>query len=282
MNIERNKDTIVQGKAVLGIEIGSTRIKTVLINENNESIASGSYEWENQWVNNIWTYSEKDIWTGIQQSYQVMVQDVKDKFQVNVRKLAAIGISGMMHGYMPFNQDGELLVSFRTWRNTMTEEASQKLTQVFHYPIPQRWSIAHLYQAILNQEKHVSDITFMTTLSGYVHWKLTGKKVVGIGDASGMFPIDIETKNYDKKKIEQFSELISSCGFSWKLEDIMPKILVVGEEAGKLTQEGARLLDVTGELEWEIPLCPPEGNAGTGMVFGNNAYRKSSSNGALQ
>lgn len=274
MNIERNKNTIVQGKAVLGIEIGSTRIKTVLINENNEPIASGGYEWENQWVNNIWTYSEKDIWTGIQQSYQAMVQNVKDKFQVNVRKLAAIGISGMMHGYMPFNQDGGLLVSFRTWRNTMTEEASQKLTQVFHYPIPQRWSIAHLYQAILNQEKHVSDITFMTTLSGYVHWKLTGEKVVGIGDASGMFPIDIGVKNYDKKKIKQFSELISSYGFSWKLEDIMPKILVAGEEAGRLTQEGARLLDVTGELESGIPLCPPEGDAGTGMVATNSVEKR--------
>ncbi len=274
MNIGTDKKTIIEGKAVLGIEIGSTRIKSVLINEKNEQIASGSYEWENQCLNNIWTYSEKNIWAGIQQSYQSMVQNVKDKFQVKIKKLVAIGISGMMHGYMPFNQAGELLVSFRTWRNTTTEQASEKLTQIFQYHIPQRWSIAHLYQAILNQEKHVSDITFMTTLSGYVHWKLTGERVVGIGDASGMFPIDIETKNYDKKKIEQFSELISSYGFSWKLEEVMPKILVAGENAGRLTQEGARLLDVTGELEWGIPLCPPEGDAGTGMVATNSIEKR--------
>ena len=196
MSLEANKSTIVNGKAVLGIELGSTRIKAVLVNEKNQPIASGSHEWENQLVNNIWTYSEEAIWTGIQESYQDMVKDVKGKYGVPVKKLAAIGFSAMMHGYMPFNEAGELLVPFRTWRNTMTEKASEELTELFQYHIPQRWSIAHLYQAMLNQEPHVKDITFMTTLEGYVHWKLTGEKVLGVGEGSGMFPIDMEIKNY--------------------------------------------------------------------------------------
>lgn len=274
MSLEANKSTIVNGKAVLGIELGSTRIKAVLVNEKNQPIASGSHEWENQLVDNIWTYSEEAIWTGIQASYQDMVRDVKEKYGVPVKKLAAIGFSAMMHGYMPFNEAGELLVPFRTWRNTMTEKASEELTELFQYHIPQRWSIAHLYQAMLNQEPHVKDITFMTTLEGYVHWKLTGEKVLGVGEGSGMFPIDMKIKDYDKKCLEAFDKLAAPYGFPWKLEEILPKVLLAGEEAGRLTEEGAKLLDTTGELEAGIPFCPPEGDAGTGMVATNSIAKR--------
>ena len=274
MSLEANKSIIVSGKAVLGIELGSTRIKAVLVNEKNQPIASGSHEWENQLVNNIWTYSEEAIWTGIQESYQDMVKDVKGKYGVPVKKLAAIGFSAMMHGYMPFNEAGELLVPFRTWRNTMTEKASEELTELFQYHIPQRWSIAHLYQAMLNQEPHVKDITFMTTLEGYVHWKLTGEKVLGVGEGSGMFPIDMEIKNYDPKCLAAFDKLAAPYGFPWKLEEILPKVLLAGEEAGRLTEEGAKLLDTTGELEAGIPFCPPEGDAGTGMVATNSIAKR--------
>ncbi len=274
MSLEANKSTIVNGKAVLGIELGSTRIKAVLVNEKNQPIASGSHEWENQLVNNIWTYSEEAIWAGIQDSYQDMVRDVKEKYGVPVKKMAAIGFSAMMHGYMPFNAEGELLVPFRTWRNTMTEKASEELTELFQYHIPQRWSIAHLYQAMLNQEPHVKDITFMTTLEGYVHWKLTGEKVLGVGEGSGMFPIDMEIKGYDKKCLASFDELAAPYGFPWKLEEILPKVLLAGEEAGRLTEEGAKLLDTTGELEAGIPFCPPEGDAGTGMVATNSIAKR--------
>ena len=274
MSLEANKSIIVSGKAVLGIELGSTRIKAVLVNEKNQPIASGSHEWENQLVNNIWTYSEEAIWTGIQESYQDMVKDVKEKYGVPVKKLAAIGFSAMMHGYMPFNEAGELLVPFRTWRNTMTEKASEALTELFQYHIPQRWSIAHLYQAMLNQEPHVKDITFMTTLEGYVHWKLTGEKVLGVGEGSGMFPIDMEIKNYDPKCLAAFDKLAAPYGFPWKLEEILPKVLLAGEEAGRLTEEGAKLLDTTGELEAGIPFCPPEGDAGTGMVATNSIAKR--------
>ena len=274
MSLEANKSTVVNGKAVLGIELGSTRIKAVLVNEKNQPIASGSHEWENQLVNNIWTYSEEAIWAGIQDSYQDMVRDVKEKYGVPVKKMAAIGFSAMMHGYMPFNAEGELLVPFRTWRNTMTEKASEELTELFQYHIPQRWSIAHLYQAMLNQEPHVKDITFMTTLEGYVHWKLTGEKVLGVGEGSGMFPIDMEIKGYDKKCLTSFDELAAPYGFPWKLEEILPKVLLAGEEAGRLTEEGAKLLDTTGELEAGIPFCPPEGDAGTGMVATNSIAKR--------
>lgn len=274
MSAEANKSTIVNGKAVLGIEFGSTRIKAVLVNEKNEPIASGSHEWENQLVNNIWTYSEEAIWKGIQDSYQDMVKDVKEKYGVPVKKLAALGFSAMMHGYMPFDKAGNLMVPFRTWRNTMTEQASEELTKLFSYHIPQRWSIAHLYQAILNKEEHVKDIDFMTTLEGYVHWKVTGEKVLGVGEASGMFPVDMNTRNYDKKRMVQFDELVAPYGFPWKLADILPKVLVAGEEAGLLTEAGAKLLDVTGELEAGVPLCPPEGDAGTGMVATNSVAQR--------
>ena len=264
------KEVISAGKAVLGIEFGSTRIKAVLVDDKNEPIASGAHDWENRYENNIWTYSLDDIWTGLQDSYAKMVEDVKAQYGVAVEKLGAIGFSAMMHGYMAFDEKGELLVPFRTWRNTITEQASEELTKVFQFHIPQRWSIAHLYQAILNGEEHVSRITFQTTLAGYIHWKLTGEKVLGVGEASGMFPIDVNTKQFNTKMIAQFDELIADKGFPWKLEEILPKVLVAGEKAGTLTEEGAKLLDVSGTLQAGIPLCPPEGDAGTGMAATNS------------
>jgi sugar (pentulose or hexulose) kinase len=276
MGVDKNKtrEMIAAGKAVLGIEFGSTRIKAVLIDENNTPIASGAHDWENQLVNGIWTYSLEAIWTGLQDSYAKMAEDVKHTYGVEIESLAAIGFSAMMHGYMPFNEAGELLVPFRTWRNSITEQASKELTELFQYHIPQRWSIAHLYQAILNGEEHVKDITFFTTLEGYIHWKLTGEKVLGIGEASGMFPVDMETKNYHAGMIEKFDALVAPKGFPWKLEDILPKALLAGEDAGCLTEEGAKLLDPTGKLRAGIPLCPPEGDAGTGMTATNSVAKR--------
>lgn len=276
MSLEMNdiKNAIINGKTVLGIEFGSTRIKAVLIGEDNTPIASGSHDWENRYVDNIWTYSLDDIWIGLQDSYRNMAEDVKEKYGVTLETIGAIGFSAMMHGYMVFNESGELLVPFRTWRNTITEKASEELTKLFNYHIPQRWSIAHLYQAILNGEEHVSDISFQTTLEGYIHWKLTGEKVLGVGEASGMFPIDIDTKNYNADMVKKFDELIASKNFSWKLEDILPKVLLAGDKAGVLTEEGAKLLDVTGKLKAGIPLCPPEGDAGTGMVATNSIAKR--------
>ncbi|SER54845.1 Sugar (pentulose or hexulose) kinase [Gracilibacillus ureilyticus] len=268
------KEAIQNGKTVLGIELGSTRIKAVLIGEDNAPIASGSHDWENSYVDNIWTYSVDEIWKGIQDSYQKMASDVKQQYGVNLKKVGAIGFSAMMHGYMAFDKNEELLVPFRTWRNNITEQAATELTKLFNYNIPQRWSIAHLYQAILNQEDHIGDIAFQTTLAGYVHWKLTGQKVLGVGEASGVFPIDLNTKKFNQKMIGQFNELINSRNLSWKLEDILPEVLVAGESAGTLTEEGAKLLDPAGELEAGIPLCPPEGDAGTGMVATNSVAKR--------
>ena len=264
------KQIIAEGKTSLGIEFGSTRIKAVLIDEKGNSLASGSYEWENQYVNGIWTYSLDDVWTGLKECYQDLLKDVNDQYGVEITQIGSIGFSAMMHGYLAFDKEDKLLVPFRTWRNTITEEAAAKLTEEFHYNIPQRWSIAHLYQAILNKEEHVKEVAFFTTLAGYVHYKLTGQKVLGIGDASGMFPIDTKTGNYDQTMVEKFNSLISDKGFSWKLQDILPGILMAGDNAGVLTQEGAALLDASGRLKAGIPLCPPEGDAGTGMTATNS------------
>lgn len=252
------KSTITGGKAILGIEFGSTRIKAVLVGEDNAPIASGSHEWENQLEDNIWTYSLDAIWSGLQDAYTQMTEDVKNQYGVEVEKLGGLGFSAMMHGYMAFNEKDELLVPFRTWRNTITGQASEELTKLFNFHIPQRWSIAHLYQAILNGEKHVSEIKFQTTLAGYIHWKLTGEKVLGIGEASGMFPIDMNTKDYNQTMVEQFDKLTADKNFAWKLRDILPKVLVAGENAGILTEEGAKLLDVSGKLQAGVPVCPPE------------------------
>ena len=272
MGIDKNgvKAAIESGKTALGIEFGSTRIKAVLVGEDNAPIASGSHDWENRLENGIWTYSLDDIWTGLQDSYTKLAEDVRKTYDVTLTTVGAIGFSAMMHGYMVFDKEDNLLVPFRTWRNTITGEASGQLTELFQYNIPQRWSIAHLYQAVLNGEEHVKDIVFQTTLAGYIHWKLTGEKVLGVGEASGMFPIDIQTKQFDETMIGKFDEAVSAKGFSWKLKDILPKVLVAGEEAGTLTAEGAKLLDVSGNLQAGIPLCPPEGDAGTGMAATNS------------
>lgn len=264
------KQIIQEGKTTLGIEFGSTRIKAVLIEEGGAVLASGSYEWENRYIDGIWTYALDAVWKGLQDCYQDLAADVKKKYDTEITQIGSIGFSAMMHGYLAFDKDDNLLVPFRTWRNTITEEAAKLLTKEFNYNIPQRWSIAHLYQAILNKEEHVKDVAFFTTLAGYVHWKLTGKKVIGIGDASGMFPINIQAGNYDGQMIEKFNALISKEGFPWKLQEILPEVLTAGEVAGTLTKEGSLLLDVSGKLEAGIPVCPPEGDAGTGMAATNS------------
>lgn len=268
------KNDIKLGKTSLGIEFGSTRIKAVLLGNDNSVIAVGKYDWENRLENNYWTYSEEDIWKGLQSCYKMLAEEVKEKYQEELVKIGAIGFSGMMHGYMAFDSKGELLVPFRTWRNTNTEEASEKLTHELGYPIPQRWSIAHLYQAILNEEEHVKDINHFSTLAGFVHWKLTGKKVLGVGEASGMFPIDINTKSFDKDMINKFDNLTKAKGYPWKLENILPDVLTAGDLAGTLSEAGAKLLDPTGILQAGALMCPPEGDAGTGMVATNSISKR--------
>lgn len=264
------KKAIESGKTSLGIELGSTRIKAVLIGEDHLPIASGAHEWENKHENGVWTYSLEDVWSGLQESYRNLNRDVSEKFNTQIKTIGALGFSAMMHGYMVFDKNGNQLVPFRTWRNTITGQASEQLTELFQFNIPQRWSIAHLYQAILNKESHVGNISHVTTLAGYIHWKLTGEKILGVGEASGMFPIDSKTNDYDKGMIEQFNELLKMEKISWKLQEILPKVLLAGDNAGILTEEGAKRLDPTGQLKAGIPLCPPEGDAGTGMVATNS------------
>lgn len=271
---DRIRKVIEEGRAVAGIELGSTRIKTVLIDDSHVPIAAGSHAWENRLEDHIWTYSLEDVWKGIQASYQDMVRDAAEKYGVEVRKLGAIGFSAMMHGYMAFDQNDQLLVPFRTWRNTCTGQAAEELTELFQYNIPQRWSIAHLYQAILNGEEHVKDVAYFTTLAGYVHWSLTGQKVLGIGDASGMFPIDVNTGDFSEEMIRKFDAQVEDRGFSWKLKELLPKVLRAGEDAGTLTEAGARLLDPSGILESGTPVCPPEGDAGTGMTATNSVAQR--------
>lgn len=263
------KDIILEGTAVLGIEFGSTRIKAVLIGPDHAPIAQGSHEWENQLTDGLWTYPLEAIWFGLQDCYRSLRANVNDLYGVEIESLAAIGISAMMHGYMPFDKEGHLLAPFRTWRNTNTGPAAEKLSTLFDFNIPLRWSISHLYQAILNGESHVGDISFLTTLAGYIHWQLTGEKVLGIGDASGMIPVDTPSGTYDKGMVEKFDALIKPYGFSWTLQEILPKALMAGADAGRLTDEGAKMLDISGHLKAGIPFCPPEGDAGTGMVATN-------------
>lgn len=271
------KQTIESGKAILGIEFGSTRIKAVLIDGNNNPIAQGSHEWENQLVDGLWTYSTEAIWYGLQDCYADLRANVKKLYDTEIEILAGIGVSAMMHGYMAFNDKNEILVPFRTWRNTNTAQAAAELSKLFVYNIPLRWSISHLYQAILYNEEHVKDIRFQTTLAGYIHWQLTGQKVLGIGDASGMLPIDPETKDYSAEMVDKFNKLIAPKGYDWTLLDIFPKVLQAGENAGFLTEEGAKRLDISGHLKPGIPMCPPEGDAGTGMVA-TNAVRQRTGN----
>ncbi|MCY7185880.1 MULTISPECIES: xylulokinase [Streptococcus] len=267
-------DDIKNGHVSLGVEFGSTRIKAVLIDSKQTPIASGSYNWENQLINGIWTYSLEDIWTGLQAAYRNLKLDVAKKYQVPLQKIGQIGFSAMMHGYMAFDKQGHLLVPFRTWRNTITCQAAKELSELFDFNIPERWSIAHLYQAILNKEEHVSNIAYLTTLAGYIHWQLTGEKVLGVGDASGMFPIDSETGDYNQEFLDLFAKKIEDYDLAWNLKDLLPKVLTAGTVAGVLTEDGAKRLDPSGELEAGSKLCPPEGDAGTGMVATNSVAKR--------
>lgn len=271
------KTIIESGKAILGIEFGSTRIKAVLIDTDNNPIAQGSFEWENQLVDGLWTYSIDTIWKGLQDCYADLRKNVKAEYDCEIKQLSAIGISAMMHGYMAFGKDENILVPFRTWRNTNTAKAAAELSELFHFNIPLRWSISHVYQAILNGEDHINKIDFLTTLAGYIHWQLTGKKVLGVGDASGMLPIDSNTNNYDAEMVAKFDKLIESKNLGWKILNILPEVLNAGEDAGVLTEEGAKKLDPSGTLQAGTPLCPPEGDAGTGMVA-TNAVRQRTGN----
>ena len=265
---ETAKQLIEKGKTALGIELGSTRIKAVLVDGNNTPLSQGSHEWENRHIGHIWSYTLEDIHAGLQAAYADLKKNVKEQYGITLTSVGAIGVSAMMHGYMAFDNAGNLLVPFRTWRNNTAACAAEKLTEVFGYHIPARWSVAHLYQAICDSEEHIAKIAFQTTLAGYIHWRLTGKKVVGIGEASGMFPVNSATKQYDAEMLTKFNELVKG-KVSFKIEEILPQILLAGDNAGLLTPEGAKFLDPAGDLKSGIPLCPPEGDAGTGMVATN-------------
>ena len=263
-------EKIRAGKTSLGIEFGSTRIKAVLIDDTYTTIAAGDYGWASHLEDGLWSYSQEEIWTGLQTAYAALAEDVENAYGEKLTRVGRIGFSAMMQGYLAFGKDGELLVPFRTWQNTNTSEAHEKLSELFQYNIPERWSIAHLYQAVLNNEEHIGKVDFFTTLAGYVHWKLTGKKVLGVGDASGMFPIDPTTHTYETEFIEKFNAIPEVAAQPWKLADLLPEPLVAGTPAGTLTEEGAKLLDPTGTLQPGITFAPPEGDAGTGMVATNS------------
>ena len=263
-------DAIENGKTALGIEFGSTRIKAVLIGEDYSPIAVGSHEWENRYEDGLWTYSLDDVWTGLQAAYRKMNEKVQAAYNIPLQTIVSIGFSGMMHGYMAFDNAGSLLVPFRTWRNTNTGKAATELTELLKFNIPLRWSIAHLHQCILDKEDHIRDLDYLTTLAGYVHWKLTGQKVLGVGEASGVFPIDSATNDYDTHMLSLYNERLSVEDVPWSIRDLLPSVMIAGSQAGELTNEGATLLDQTGQLQPGIPLCPPEGDAGTGMVATNS------------
>lgn len=268
------RQDIINGKTALGIELGSSRIKAVLIDKNHKPIASGSYSWENRLEDGIWTYSMEDVWLGLQACFAELSDEVKEKYDTPLETVGSMGVSAMMHGYLAFDKDSNLLVPFRTWRNTTTEQAASELTKEFNFNIPQRWSVAHIYQAILDTEEHVENIKYITTLAGYVHFKLTGENVLGVGEASGMFPVESSKNDYNQVMLSKFDNLVEKYDFDWKLKNILPKVLTAGEKAGKLTEAGAKLLDPTGKLKSGIPLCPPEGDAGTGMVATNSVSER--------
>jgi sugar (pentulose or hexulose) kinase len=274
---DQNRALIESGQTVLGCELGSTRIKAVLASPDGEPLASGSHQWENRLEDGVWTYHEDDIWTGLSDCFAALAADIRNTHGCDLEQVAAAGFSAMMHGYIAVDETGELLVPFRTWRNNITGRASSELTTLFDWPIPQRWSIAHLYEAILNGEEHLSRVAGITTLAGYVHWKLTGEWSIGIGDASGMFPVDPETGAYDPTMLKAFDEKIAEHGYPWELSDLLPRIVPAGESAGRLGEAGAKLLDETGRLQAGALLCPPEGDAGTGMVV-TNAIRPRTGN----
>lgn len=264
------KEAIKTGKTALGIEFGSTNIKGVLVDENGHVLATGSFGWENSLIDGIWTYSQEEILNGLKTCYANLRGEVEKKYGVTPDTYGAIGISAMMHGYIALDKDGNMLAPFQTWRNSNTEQAADELTELFQFNIPLRWTIAHLRQCMLDKEEHLKDVAFVTTLDSYVHYLLTGEKVTGVGDASGIFPIDSGTRDYDQRMVDQFDRLAEQEGYSWRLRDVLPKVLVAGQEAGRLTEEGAKLLDETGALKSGIPMAPPEGDAGTGMVATNS------------
>lgn len=274
MDLQEVAVCVKNGETFLGIELGSTRIKAVLVTQNCHTISSGSYAWENRLENGIWTYDLQEAWKGIQVCYAQLAGEVKSQYHVPLQRIGAIGISAMMHGYLAFNKKDELLVPFRTWRNAITGQAADELTQALQFNIPQRWSIAHLYQAVLKGEAHLAELDFLTTLAGYVHWQLCGEKLLGIGDASGMFPVDEATGTYDAKMMEIFSSLAAVRKYSWRIGDILPGVRKAGEKAGRLTEAGARLLDPSGTLAAGSIMAPPEGDAGTGMVSTNSVRKR--------
>lgn len=268
------KDKILQGQTALGIEFGSTRIKAVLTDYDGAVLAIGTYDWENQLIDGVWTYSLEKVEEGLQGCYASLAAEVLKTYGVALERLGALGISAMMHGYIALDKEDRQLAMFQTWRNTNTTEAADELTELFRFNIPLRWSIAHLYQRILDREEHVEHLDFVATLAAYVHYRLSGQKVIGIGDAAGMFPIDSKTFDYNEKMVQQFDQLVEPKGFSWKFRDLFPKVLLAGQDAGCLTAEGAKLLDPTGTLKAGVPMCPPEGDAGTGMVATNSVAPK--------
>ena len=277
MKIRKATEAIEAGRTVLGIELGSTRIKAVLLDQAGQTLASGSYGWENALEDGIWTYALEDAWRGVQAAYEAVAANVMATYHVKLHQIGAVGVSAMMHGYLAFDKDGNLLAPFRTWRNNITAESSEKLSELFQFHIPQRWSVAHIYQALLNKEEHTKDIAFLTTLAGYVHWQLTGEKVLGVGDASGMFLIDAATGTYREDFLAQFDALPEVQAMPWKLRELLPEPLPAGRPAGHLTEAGAKLLDPTGGLAPGALVAPPEGDAGTGMVS-TNAVRQRTGN----
>lgn len=277
MDLVKTSQAVKNGQVSLGIELGSTRIKAVLVTDDFKTIATGSFNWENQLEDGLWTYSLEQVWLGIQTSYRQMAANVQSKYHEPLTKIDSIGVSAMMHGYLVFSEKDDLLVPFRTWRNNNTEQSADELTELLNFNIPQRWSVAHLYQAVLNDETHVNDISHLETLASYVHYKLSGKKVIGIGDASGIFPIDEKTGTYSADLLDKFSDIKKVAGYDWNVKDILPTVLRAGENAGSLTDEGAKLLDASGKLEGGSLMAPPEGDAGTGMV-GTNSVRKRTGN----
>jgi sugar (pentulose or hexulose) kinase len=270
-------ELIETGDAILGIELGSTRIKAALIAPDTTPLASGSFTWENHLRDGVWTYDMDEVWKGLAACYAALVENVRARYGVELRTVASLGISGMMHGYVALGADGELLVPFRTWRNNITGAACAELTPLLDFAVPQRWSVAHLHQSILDGQPHLAQLVHLKTLAAYVHWRLTGEHAVGLDEASGMFPIDPVTRDWDAARMAVFDGLVAPRGFEWTLRDILPRVLPAGAPAGRLTADGARLLDPSGTLAAGIPMCPPEGDAGTGMVA-TNAVRQRSGN----
>lgn len=263
------RTVIEEGRAALGIELGSTRIKAVLVAPDGAVLAGGGHAWENQFVDRMWTYALDDVWSGLQACVADLGRDAVQRHGVRPSRLAALGVSAMMHGYLAFDADGDLLVPFRTWRNTTTEPAAERLSELFGHNVPSRWSVAHHYQAVLDEEPHLAQVDLLTTLAGYVHWRLTGERVLGVGDASGMFPVDPGAKDYDTRLLALYDDLLAERHPDLHLQQLLPQVLTAGQDAGRLTAEGTALLDPTGTLEPGTPLCPPEGDVGTGMVATN-------------